>query len=162
MLRPVLFLFYTVESVLNVLLMYFHIRGFLTQPLDFLPILKQINPYFYSVCFYIFTVLTFCASINICTGHNYSICEEVIRTLGGFVTHIIISLMTLENAESDFHMMYIMRLKNEGVEKPVHPFFEYMRSQAVCSLACGVAYLLHGILVIDVHCVSNSRSGNPK
>ncbi|KAM8705958.1 hypothetical protein ACLKA7_010284 [Drosophila subpalustris] len=150
MLRPVLFLFYTVESVLNVLLMYFHIRGFLAQDLEFLPMAKQISHYFYSTCFYIFTVLTFFASINICTGNNYNICEEVVRTLAGFLTHIIISLMTLENAERDFHVMYIMVIQNEGVEKPVHPFFEYMRSQAVCSLACGVTYLLHGILVIDV------------
>lgn len=150
MLRPVLFLFYTVESALSILLMFFHIRGFLTQSLDFLPVHKQINHYFYSACFYIFTVLTLFASINICSGNNYSIGEEVVRTLSGFILHIIISLMTLEHAERDFHMMYIMRIKNEGVEKPVHPFFEYMRAQAVCSLTCGVVYLLHSILVIDV------------
>ncbi|KAH8381425.1 hypothetical protein KR093_004518, partial [Drosophila rubida] len=150
MVRPVLFMFYTVESVLNMFLMYFHIRGFLTQPLDFLPIWKQINHYFYSASFYVFTVITFFASINICTGHNVSIIEEVVRTFCGFILHFFISLMTLENAERDFHMMYIMSVKNVGVEKPVHPFFEYMRAQAVCSLIVGVAYLLHAILAIDV------------
>ncbi|XP_060647571.1 uncharacterized protein LOC132785472 [Drosophila nasuta] len=150
MVRPVIFMFYTVESMLSMLLMYFHIRGFLTQPLDFLPIWKQINHYFYSASFYLFTVITLCSSINICTGHNVSISEEVIRSLSGFILHTVISLMTLENAERDFHMMYIMSLKNVGVEKPVHPFIEYMRAQAICALITGVAYLLHAILAIDV------------
>ncbi|KAH8310342.1 hypothetical protein KR044_000866, partial [Drosophila immigrans] len=159
MVRPVLFMFYTVESMLSMLLMYFHIRGFLTHPLDFLPISKQIHHYFYSISFYFFAVITFCSSINICTGHHVSIGKEVIRTLVGCLMHIVISLMTLENAERDFHMMYIMSVQNVGVEKPVHPFFEYMRAQAVCSLIVGVAYLLHAILAIDV-LLSTSESGD--
>ncbi|XP_030565281.1 uncharacterized protein LOC115765758 [Drosophila novamexicana] len=148
--RPVLFQFYTVETILNMLIMFYHIRGFLAHPLDFLEFRQQFTHYFFSVSFYIFTILTLFASINICTGHQCSLSEEIIRTVCGFVFYITISLLTLEDAESDFHLMYLMVEHESEVERPLHPFFEFMRAQALCALTCGVTYLLHAIVVIDV------------
>ncbi|XP_064552454.1 uncharacterized protein LOC135438177 [Drosophila montana] len=148
--RPVLFQFYTVEILLNMILMFCHIHGFLRQSLDFLPLWSLICHYFSSAAFYIFTVLTIFASINICTGHQFSIVEEIVRTMVGFLLYIFISLMILENAERDF---YLFNAKGESrleVEKPLHPVFQYMRVQALCALVCGVIYLLHGVIVIDV------------
>ncbi|EDV91253.1 uncharacterized protein LOC6568061 [Drosophila grimshawi] len=148
--RPVLFQFYIMETILNIVVMYTHVKGFLVKPLDFLPVLTQVNHYFYFVSYYTFTVLTIFASINICTGNTFSKYEEIGRSISGFLVYIIASLLTLQNAENDFHLMYIMGAGNLGVEKAVHPFFRYMRYQALGSLTCGVVYLMHGIMVIDV------------
>ncbi|SPP83440.1 uncharacterized protein LOC117585041 [Drosophila guanche] len=148
--RPVLFLFYTAETVVNMMLMGFHIRGFMSQDLSFLPVLDQVTHYFYTITLYIYTVLTIFASINVCTGNKASIMEEILRTLTGCVLYVIISLMTLKDAEMDFHMMYIGMGDPKMPERPVHPFFEYLRSQAVAALVCSIIYLLHCLIVVDV------------
>ncbi|XP_022209929.1 uncharacterized protein LOC111065815 [Drosophila obscura] len=148
--RPVLFLFYTAETMVNMMLMGFHIRGFMAEDLSFLPIRDQVTHYFYTITLYIFTVLTIFASINVCSGNKASIMEEIIRSMTGCILYVIISLMTLKDAEMDFHLMYINMMDPNMPEKPVHPFFAYLRSQAVCSLVCSIIYLLHCLIVVDV------------
>lgn len=154
--RPILFQFYTIEILLNMVLMFCHIHGFLKQSLDFLPLWSHICHYFSWASFYIFTVLTIFASINICTGHQFCIFEEIVRTMVGFLLYIFISLMILENGERDFHLFHTRGEYQLEVEKPLHPVFSYMRVQALCALCCGVIYLLHGVIVIDV-LISNKQ-----
>ncbi|SPP83439.1 uncharacterized protein LOC117585039 [Drosophila guanche] len=148
--RPVLFLFYTVETVVNMMLMGYHIRGFMSLDLSFLSPMDQTPYYFYTATFYIFTVLNIFSSINVCTGHKSVLLEEILRTLAGCILYMIISLMTLKDVENDFHMMYLGIGDPHMPEKPVHPFFAYLRAQAVCSLVCSIIYLLHCLIVIDV------------
>ncbi|XP_017874772.1 PREDICTED: uncharacterized protein LOC108621777 [Drosophila arizonae] len=154
--RAVLFQFYTIETIFNLALMFLHIDGFLSQPLDALTLQRRVSYFFYCACFYAFTVLIVFASIDNCTGHRLSLCEEVVRNVIGFVMYVIISLMTLEDAEQDFNVLGVNIHDTLGVEKPVHPFFIYMRYQAAASLACGVMYLLHATIAIDV-LLSNER-----
>ncbi|EDW13746.1 uncharacterized protein LOC6572133 [Drosophila mojavensis] len=148
--RAVLFQFYTIETIFNLALMFLHINGFLSQPLDVLTLQRRVSHFFYCACFYAFTVLIVFASIDNCTGHRLSLCEEVVRNVIGFLMYVIISLMTLEDAERDLNVLRINIHEALGVEKPVHPFFFYMRYQAAASLACGVMYLLHATIAIDV------------
>ncbi|EDW79695.1 uncharacterized protein Dwil_GK18883 [Drosophila willistoni] len=148
--RPILFLFYTVETVINMFLMAFHIRGFMSVDLGFLPLYAQLTHLFYAVIFYIFTVMTMFCSINICTGHQSNLVEEILRTAIGSLMYVIISMMTLNDAEEDFHLMYVGMGDPNLPEKPIHPFFAYLKTQAICALANGVVYLLHCIITIDV------------
>ncbi|XP_022209937.2 uncharacterized protein LOC111065821 [Drosophila obscura] len=148
--RPVLFQFYTVETVINIMLMGYHIRGFMSLDLSFLPPKDQTPYYFYTATFYVFTTLNMFASIGACTGHESVLLEEILRTLTGCILYMIISLMTLKDVENDFHMMYIGMGDPNLPEQPVHPFFAYLRSQAVYSLVCSIIYLLHCLIVVDV------------
>lgn len=148
--RPLLFIFYLVECMLHLTQIYKHVAGFLSQSMDLLPLVVQINHYFYTLCFYIFTVYTLFSSINICTGQTFFVCEEIIRTAIGFILFISISLMTLHNAERDFQIMYILDLKHSKADVPVHSFIEFMSDQSCIALTLGVVYLLHCILVVDV------------
>lgn len=149
--RPVLFVFYMVEIVLHLLQVYFHLVGFLKDSLGFLPVSTQVNHYLYSVSFYVFTTVSFFASINICTGNRFVICEEILRTVIGFLVHTLISLMTLHNAECDFHIMYSSELESSELNEPMHPYFQFLIGQALISLVVAVVYLLHGILITDVY-----------
>lgn len=148
--RPILFLFYLVESMLHLAQIYKHVAGFLSQSLDLLPLVVQINHYFYTLCFYIFTVHTFFSSINICTGQKFFVCEEIIRTAIGFILFISISLMTLHNAERDLHIMYLLDLKHSKPDDPMDPIFYFMSDQSSIALTLGIVYLLNCILVVDV------------
>ncbi|XP_017145152.1 uncharacterized protein LOC108157557 isoform X2 [Drosophila miranda] len=150
MLRPVLFLFYTVETVVNIILMGYHIRGFMSLDLSFLPLKDQTTYYIYTVTFYVFTVITAFASISASTGHKAVLLEEFLRSLAGCILFLIMSLMTLKDVENDFHMMYVGMGDPNLPEKPVHPFFAYLRAQAVCSLVSCIIYLMHCLIVIDV------------
>lgn len=157
--RAVLFQFYTIETVLNLVLMFLQIRGFLSQPLEALSLQRQVAHYFFCGCFYAFTVLILFASINNCTAHPLSLCEEIVRSVVGFLLYVSISLKTLQVADSNILHAYVNDAL--GVEKPVHPLFTYMHFQAVCALANGVTYLLHATIVVDV-LLSNERGArNP-
>ncbi|XP_033232590.1 uncharacterized protein [Drosophila pseudoobscura] len=150
MLRPVLFLFYTVETVVNIILMGYHIRGFMSLDLSFLPLKDQTTYYIYTVNFYVFTGITAFASISASTGHKAVLLEEFLRSLAGCILFLIMSLMTLKDVENDFHMMYLGMGDPKLPEKPVHPFFAYLHAQAVCSLVGCIIYLMHCLIVIDV------------
>lgn len=147
--RPVLFFFYSLETFLNMVLIYVHVEGFIKQPIDFLPPVSQITQYFYTVSFYIFTAVTMSASTSVTTGHTYYTNEEIIRSFAGFFMYTLISLMTLNNAEKDFHLMYIV-LDESRAKELLHPFFQFMRYQAVLAVVTAVIYLLHCVIVIDV------------
>lgn len=147
--RPVLFLFYSLETFLNMVLIYVHIEGFIKQPIDFLPLVSQVTHYFYTISFYVFTAITMSASTSVTTGHVYYNNEEIIRSFAAFFLYTIISLMTLNNAEKDFHLMYIV-IDESRAKELLHPFFQFMRYQAVFAIFTAVIYLLHCVIVIDV------------
>lgn len=147
--RQVLLLFYTLETFLNMMLVYVHVEGFIKQPMDFLPIISRITHYFYTSSFYIFTAATIWASTSVTTGHIYYTSEEIIRSFVGFLLYTIISLMTLNNAEKDFHLMYMV-IDESHAKELLHPFFQFMRFQAVLAIVTAVIYLLHCVIVIDV------------
>nr|XP_032295631.1 uncharacterized protein LOC6629482 [Drosophila virilis] len=57
------------------------------------------------------------------------------------------------DAERDAHLMYSGKEPVEGVyenDKPVHPFAFYLLFQSIASLACGVLYMLHATILIDI------------
>ncbi|KAH8313154.1 hypothetical protein KR067_001222 [Drosophila pandora] len=161
--RPVLFLFYFVEILVNMFLMYFHLTGFIFMKLDFLPLTDELSHFFYLTCFYVFTVLTMFASVNMCTGNSTRILEEVLRPMAGFVVYTFCSLLTLSDAESDFYIMHSHQTKQHLnlPEAPLHPFLSHMRNQATASLVCSVIYLLHGLIALDV-LLSNEDSDSER
>ncbi|ALC47607.1 CG34432 [Drosophila busckii] len=152
-LRPIMFLFYTVETIFNMFCMAFHISGFMSVDLEMLPWEKQMIHYFYLVTFYVFMVLTLFQSINICTGHIPSLCMEICKASAASFAFTVIAVTTMWDAERDFHLLYRGTEPEEGVyqkDEPVHPFFHFMRSQSIASLACGILYLLHATILIDI------------
>ncbi|KAH8277536.1 uncharacterized protein [Drosophila bipectinata] len=161
--RPVLFVFYFVEILINMFLMYYHLTGFIYMNLNFLPLADELSHYFYLTCFYVFTVLTMFASVNLCTGHRTSILEEVLRPMVGFVVYTFCSLLTLADAESGFYIMYSRKTEQNLnlPEAPLHPYLKLMRGQAVATLVCSVVYLLHGLIALDV-LLSNEDSDSER
>ncbi|BFF92298.1 uncharacterized protein DMAD_10384 [Drosophila madeirensis] len=152
-LRPVLFVFYTLENVFNMFCMAYHITGFMAVNLEIFSWEKQMLQYCYMVSFYVFMVLTLFQSISVCTGHTPTVCMEIIKSTAAASAFTLISITTMWDAEHDFHLMFSGEEPSEGeyqVDKPVHPFFHYMRRQAIASLTCGILYMLHAALMIDV------------
>ncbi|XP_068155247.1 uncharacterized protein [Drosophila tropicalis] len=130
--RPFLFFFYMLETIMNIILMGYHVRGFLAIPAVF------------QGFFCVLTVLTLFASINVCSGNTPYIWNEINRCAVGAIGYIIISIMTMRDAENELWVL----LDNE-VEKPKHPFYMFMRGQSICALLCGTIYLLHFTIVLD-------------
>ncbi|XP_022215469.2 uncharacterized protein LOC111069632 [Drosophila obscura] len=154
-LRPVLFVFYTLENVFNMLCMAYHITGFMAVDLEMFAWEKQMMQYCYMVSFYVFMVLTLFQSISVCTGHTPTVCMEIIKSSAAASAFTLISITTMWDAEHDFHLMFSGEEPPQGEgeyqeDKPVHPFFSFMRSQAIASLSCGILYMLHATLMIDV------------
>lgn len=161
--RPVLFLFYFVEILINMFLMYYHLTGFIFIKLVFLPLTDELSHYFYLICYYVFTVLTMFASVNMCTGNSTRILEEVLRPLAGFIVYTICSLLVLADAEADFYIYHSHKTEQHLnlPEAPMHPFLSQMRSQAVATLVCSVVFLLHGLIALDV-LLSNEDSDSER
>ncbi|KAH8292257.1 hypothetical protein KR054_007691, partial [Drosophila jambulina] len=150
--RPVLFLFYTVETVVNIILIHFYLTAMefirTTELID----TKYIWYYSYLVFFYVFTVMTLFASVNVCTKNQPSILEEVLRPLVAFVVYTMLTLLALYDADTDFPYMF-PKTKNQDLlkpDEPVTPYFKLLRNQATASLACSVIYLLHCLIALDV------------
>lgn len=161
--RPVLFLFYMVETTANLFVLYYQQKAFVFVNLTTMKWEDVLIQSFYMSFFYIFTVVTLFASINLCTGHRTSIVEEVVRPLIGFVLYTVISLMALGDAETDFYIWYDGRNPDDLLypEKPLHPFFGSLRDQATASLVSSVIYLLHCLIALDV-LLSNDDSDNER
>ncbi|KAH8241347.1 hypothetical protein KR032_009242, partial [Drosophila birchii] len=151
--RPVLFLFYTVETILNIILIHFYL-GVLAfiQETTLMTTPFGIWYYLYLVCFYIFTVMTLFACVNVCTKNQPSIAEEVLRPLVAFIAYTMLTLLALYDAEIDFPLMFPKKSNDDPLqpEEPVQPYFKLLRAQAKASLVCSVVYLLHCIIALDV------------
>ncbi|XP_016948870.1 uncharacterized protein LOC108023740 [Drosophila biarmipes] len=171
--RPVLFLFYIVETAANMVLIHFYLKTFVFVNLALMGWVDLLTQYMYMVCFYIFTVLTTFASINLCTGNHCSIVQEVVRPLLGFLTYTICSLMVLGDAKSDIYVLYSDAKPGDLLrpEKPMHPYFDNIRIQATISLVTSVIFLLHCLIALDVllsnedsddeHSSENSKPSDP-
>ncbi|XP_017039782.1 uncharacterized protein LOC108087111 [Drosophila ficusphila] len=154
---PVLFALYTIETLINMFLIHFNLKDFVVINLrDFEDNLPHI---FYVCVYYIFTLLTAFASINLCTGNQFSIIEEVVRPLFGFITYTVCSLLTLGMAEADTNVLYRGKQAQDLSlpEKPLHPYFDHLRYQAKGALVASVVYLLHFFTALDV-LLSNEES----
>lgn len=127
----------------------FHVEAILKQPIDYMPISIRFRNGFYTLSFYIYNSITMWASINLSLGNPYRFTEEIIRCIVGFVLYIIISLWTLNDAETDLHLMYIQTDTSDKRNK-LHPFLDYLRLQAVFSMFNGFVYLLHCVIILDV------------
>lgn len=150
--RPVLFLFYTVETLVNMFVMNYYLTAFYYIHEANLPVDEELSYMSYLVSFYIFTVLVLFASVNVCTKNQPSILEEVLRPLVGCVLYTVLTLMALYDAETDFFVMHPSPSKEDPLlpEKPVHPYFNLLRNQATASLVCSTIYLLHCLIALDV------------
>ncbi|XP_064550049.1 uncharacterized protein LOC135436391 [Drosophila montana] len=152
-LRPISFLFYTLETIFNMFCLAYHIKGFMSVDMHMLTWDRHIFQYIYLLTFYVFMVITLFQSINICSGHIPTICMEIFKSCLASIGFTMISLLTMWDAERDFHLMYCGKEPVDGVyekETPVHPFAFYMLFQSIASLACGVLYMLHATILIDV------------
>jgi len=162
-LRPVLFLFYTLETVFNMFCMGYHISGFqAVNLLDLGPDGQTIH-YLYLVVFYGFMVLTPFQSVAICTGHTPNVLLEIYKASAGAVAFILISLTTMWDAERQSYLFFATIVAHDHDEHaysefredlPNHPFFQFMRGQSISSLACGLIYMLHAAILIDVKLTS--------
>ncbi|KAH8280858.1 hypothetical protein KR054_001723 [Drosophila jambulina] len=152
--RPVLFVFYTLETVFNMFCLAYHISGFQSIEMDMFGMIEQLIHGCYLCIFYVFMVITLFQSINLCTGHSPKITIELIKTSSATIAFLFVSLATMWDAERQFYMFSHDPRPSKGPSKfvthdPVHPFFLYMRSQSISALACGVLYLLHTCLMLD-------------
>ncbi|XP_016991553.2 uncharacterized protein LOC108053424 [Drosophila rhopaloa] len=167
-LRPVLFVFYTLETVFNMFCMGYHITGFMTIDLSIFDWQEQAIHYFYLVTFYVFMVLTLFQSVNICTGHTPTLYMEIWKASAASFAFILISLTSMWDAERQFHLFVSLpEVHDHGntdyvEDPPVHPFFHYLQGQSISSLACGTLYLLHATIMIDVKLTANLNRGQEK
>ncbi|XP_017036682.1 uncharacterized protein [Drosophila kikkawai] len=151
-LRPVLFLFYSVETFINIVLMHYYLSALVFIQETTLFITKYTWYYSYLVFIYFFTVLTLLASVNVCTKNKPSILEEVIRPLVAFIAYTILTFLALFDATENFPFMFVNTANNDVLqpEKPLQPYFKFLRAQATASLSCSVVYLLHCFIALDV------------
>lgn len=161
--RPVLFVFYTLETVFNMFCMGYHITGFQAIQMNMFGWEEQALHYFYLLTFYGFMVLTLFQSVNLCTGRTPTITSELFKSTAASIAFVGISLTTMWDAERQYHMFDLEEEEpapGKFIEhKPVHPFFLYMRGQSISSLACGVLYLLHACLMLDFK-LTNKRGSD--
>ncbi|KAH8232189.1 hypothetical protein KR032_001625, partial [Drosophila birchii] len=163
-LRPVSFVFYTLETILNMYCLGFHISGFQGIKLVLFGVEAQLIHYLYLIIFYIFMVITLFQSVNVCTGHNPTITRELVKSTLATVAFFFVSLSTMWDAERQFYKFIEEPHKKEGTGKftgfePVQPVFIYMRSQSICALACGILYLLHTCILFDFHLTTRNSNG---
>ncbi|XP_070063288.1 uncharacterized protein [Drosophila virilis] len=152
-LRPISFLFYTLETIFNMFCLAYHITGFMAVDMHMLNWDRHNIQYIYLITFYVFMVITLFQSINICSGHNPTFCMEISKSCLASIGFTMISILTMWDAERDAHLMYTGKEPVEGVyenDKPVHPFAFYLLFQSIASLACGVLYMLHATILIDI------------
>ncbi|XP_020815669.1 uncharacterized protein LOC110189780 [Drosophila serrata] len=150
--RPVLFLFYTVETLVNIILIHYYLSllNFIHETQELVN--KSTWYYSYLVCYYFFTVMTLFACVNVCTKNQPSILEEVLRPLVAFISYTLLTMLALYHAENDFTLMF-PKTTNKDLFKPeekLQSYFKLIRSQATASLACSVVYLLHFLIALDV------------
>ncbi|EDW53549.1 GM12899 [Drosophila sechellia] len=167
-LRPVLFLFYTLETIFNMFCMGYHISGFQAIEFHLIEWDTVAIHYFYLVTFYFFMVVTLLQSVNICTGNTPAVVTEIWKSSGAAIVFILISLSTMWDAERQFYVFFFAsdigdKHSHEFVEdRPMHPIFYYLRGMSVSSLTCGILYLLHATIMIDVKLTNDRNQGESK
>ncbi|KQS52003.1 uncharacterized protein Dere_GG11769, isoform B [Drosophila erecta] len=146
-LRPVLFVFYTLETIFNMFCMGYHISGF-----------QVIEVHMFE----------WDESVSICTGNKSTVITEIWKSSLAAIAFILISLTTMYDAERQFYVFFMEREVDEKhvhqllEERPMHPFFFYLRGQSISSLACGILYLLHATIMIDVKLTHDLNQGANK
>ncbi|KAL7729604.1 hypothetical protein ACLKA6_007887 [Drosophila palustris] len=134
--RAILFFFYTIETILNLFTIRYHVGTFMNLP-EKQDLLKEELQH-----------------ISICTGNLPKPWLEAIRTGVGSICNIILSLATMVDAENSASRNFIQ------TKVKVHPYFMYMRGQSICALLSGALNLLHCTIVIDImlsHEMSNDK-----
>ncbi|KRK04691.1 uncharacterized protein LOC26534975 [Drosophila yakuba] len=152
--RPTLFIFYTLETILNIICIGYHITGF--QPLDWRG--QEIH-YICLIVFYVFILVNFFQSIAICTGRMPSVLVEIWKASVAAVAFILISLLTMWDVERQFSVFFVRPPSEQAQDEhrelpPVHPTFRYKKGQAISSLSCGLIYMLHAVIMFDVRLTS--------
>nr|NP_001247374.1 uncharacterized protein Dmel_CG34433, isoform B [Drosophila melanogaster]AFH06691.1 uncharacterized protein Dmel_CG34433, isoform B [Drosophila melanogaster]AOQ15472.1 CG34433-PB [synthetic construct] len=146
-LRPVLFLFYTLETIFNMFCMGYHISGFQAIELH---------------------VFEWDTSVNICTGNTPAVVTEIWKSSAAAIVFILISLSTMWDAERQFYVFFFaseLGDKNSHAfveDRPIHPIFHYLRGMSISSLTCGILYLLHATIMIDVKLTNDRNQGESK
>ncbi|EDV53035.2 uncharacterized protein LOC6555154 [Drosophila erecta] len=167
-LRPVLFVFYTLETIFNMFCMGYHISGFQVIEVHMFEWDEVAIHYFYLTTFYFFMVVTLLQSVSICTGNKSTVITEIWKSSLAAIAFILISLTTMYDAERQFYVFFMEREVDEKhvhqllEERPMHPFFFYLRGQSISSLACGILYLLHATIMIDVKLTHDLNQGANK
>lgn len=151
--RPALFLFYTLETILNMICIGYHITGF--QPLEWK---GQEVHYVCLLIFNIFMVMNFFQSIAICTGRVPNVLMEIWKASVAAFAFILISFLTMWDVEQQFSVFFVRsseQVRGEHKElPPVHPIIRYKTGQSICSLFCGLIYMLHAVIMFDVRLTS--------
>ncbi|XP_017076200.1 uncharacterized protein LOC108111317 [Drosophila eugracilis] len=151
-LRPVLFLFYVLETALNLICMAFHIRGYMSidmeeEPMDHIAL----------IIFSLFMAVTSFQSIAICTGSAPNLTVEIVTAFFGSFAFVAVSLGTMWDVQNDIRMLFLRKEEEVRIELvPFNPIFNFMRAQSMSSLACGIIYLLHASIMIDVKLTTES------
>lgn len=142
--RPVLFLLYSLETILNLWAITYHVGTYITlKKIIDLP-KEEYQQYMFSLIFQFITVLTMFSSIGICTGNLPSVWLEVIRTAVASICNLLLSIATMYDAEKSGTRNFVV------LQDTVHPFFLFMRGQSICSLLSGSLNLLHCIMIVDL------------
>ncbi|TDG40538.1 hypothetical protein AWZ03_013030 [Drosophila navojoa] len=148
--RAVLFLFNTLEFAQNAVIAFCHIEVFFAHPLG--PAAwTRFAYYLCTIMFYVFTILTVFASINVCTIGPVSLVKEIVRNVIGFMLYVTLSLIIMHKAEQDLSLWEPMD-DYEGLgQLPMDTFRKYMRMQSITALCCAITYLMHATIVIDIY-----------
>ncbi|XP_039493360.1 uncharacterized protein LOC120452944 [Drosophila santomea] len=167
-LRPVLFVFYTLETVLNMFCMCYHVTGFQVIKVHRFSWDAVAIHYIYLLTFTFFSMVTLLQSVSICTGNTPSVRLEIWKSSAAAIAFVLISLTTMWDAERQFYVFFLSSDVHENPvnqyleDVPMHPFFFYLRGQSISSLACGVLYLLHATIMIDVKLTNDRNQGESK
>ncbi|XP_043655515.1 uncharacterized protein LOC122621643 [Drosophila teissieri] len=167
-LRPVLFVFYTLETIFNMFCMGYHVTGFQVIEMHMFDWDAVAIQYSYLVTFTFFTMVTLLQSVSICTGNTPTVIVEIWKSSAAAIAFVLISLTTMWDAERQFYVFFLSKDFRENPithyveDLPMHPFFYFLRGQSISSLACGILYLLHATIMIDVKLTNDRNQGESK
>ncbi|XP_061393192.1 uncharacterized protein LOC133328666 [Musca vetustissima] len=159
--QRVSFLFKFMESILCLICLTYHSRGFLS--VNFVQ-----SHYIYCLVFGGFTLMAMCGCLSICLKetNNTNPWWEVVLNVLAAVCFFGVSLDSMYHAEKDFYLTYLISQQqdyedddDENVDEP-HSFFKYSKVQSIAALYCGSLFLLHSIIAFDFALHQQQQRGN--
>lgn len=101
-------------------------------------------------------IIVLCVCTVLCIGATVPLIVDVIVNSLATICFIATSMLSMAQAENDYHLMYLTDHEEEH-----HRFFYMNRYQSIASLFTGLWYLMHTVLVLDVLCITEPNIVEP-
>uniref|UniRef100_A0A336LV73 CSON003005 protein n=1 Tax=Culicoides sonorensis TaxID=179676 RepID=A0A336LV73_CULSO len=95
--------------------------------------------------YFAFLLISILGIIGFILNYPSTVLNEAIITFIGFLMYLIVSYLSMYNAEHDLHLQYLT-----DKEEAEHFFFKMSRIQSIASVTGTYLYLMHFVLCLDL------------